>query len=59
MFYTSKLPKDLCLSESITSTVAFSLHLFHSYVLVQLPLYLSTWHSALVLFVTGTYAETY
>jgi len=58
-FYTSRLPKGLYLSESITSTEAFSLHLSHSYVLVQLPLRLSTWHPALVLFVTGTYTEPY
>jgi len=37
-FYTSRLPKGLYRSESITSTVAFSIHLSHSYVLVQVPL---------------------
>jgi len=57
MFYTSRLPKGLCLSESITSTVAFSPLLSQSYVLVQLSPYLFTWHSTLLLFVTGTYAE--
>ena len=59
MFYTSRLPKGLCLTESITSTVAFSPHLSQSYVHVQLPLYLFTWHSTLLLFIAGTYAEPY
>jgi hypothetical protein len=48
MFYFSSLPKGLYRSESITSTAAFSPHIFQSYVLVRLPLCLFTWHSALV-----------
>jgi len=59
MFYASRLAKSLCLSESIISTVAFSPHLFQSYVPVHLPLHLFTWHSTLLLFVTGTYAKPY
>jgi hypothetical protein len=59
VFYTSRLPKGLCLSESITSTVAFSPHLPQSYVIVLLPLYVFTWHSTLLPLVTGTYTEPY
>jgi hypothetical protein len=47
-FYFSSLPKGLYRSESVTGTAAFSPRLSQSYVLVQLSLYLFTWHSALI-----------
>ena len=40
MLYTSRLPKGLCLSESIASTFDVSTNLSQSYVLVQLSLYI-------------------